>query len=60
MEDSIAGLQSLTAARIASVMVPDLLPYGDAAAPYVQYKLNDLTQLCGLIDRLNLSARARA
>ena len=41
-------------------MVPDLLPYGDAAAPYVQYKLNDLTQLCGLIDRLNLSARARA
>lgn len=60
VEDSIAGLQSLTAARIASVMVPDLLPYGDAAAPYVQYKLNDLTQLCGLIDRLNLSARARA
>lgn len=60
VEDSRAGLQSLTAAHVASVMVPDLLPYGDAVAPYVQYKINDLGQLCGLIDRLNLSARARA
>lgn len=60
VEDSRAGLQSLTAARVPSVMVPDLLPYGKDLAPFVQYRLDDLTQLCGLIDRLNLEGRHRA
>lgn len=59
VEDSRNGLRSLTAAGCVSVMIPDLLPYDASLAGYVTYRLEDLTQLCGLADRLRLGARAR-
>ncbi len=59
VEDSRNGLRSLTAAGCPSVMIPDLLPYDESFAGIVTYRLNDLTQLCPLIDRLNLGARTR-
>jgi len=60
VEDSRAGLRSLTDAGCVSVMVPDLLPYDDSLAGTVNHRLDSLHQLCGLIDRLNLSARVKA
>ena len=60
VEDSFNGLKSLAAAGCVSVMIPDLLPYGERVAPYVKYKLEHLGQLCGLIDRLNLGGRNKA
>ena len=60
VEDSLNGLKSLTAAGCVSVMIPDLLPYGDRVAPYVKYKLDHLGQLCGLIDRINRGGRIKA
>lgn len=59
VEDSRNGLRSLTAAGIPSVMIPDLLPYDESFAGIVNHRLEDLSQLCGLIDRLNLDARVR-
>ena len=60
VEDSRAGLRSLRAAGVISVMVPDLLPYGPDAGPFVDYCLPDLSCLCPLIDRINLNAPLRA
>lgn len=59
VEDSLNGLKSLTAAHCPSVMIPDMIPYGEAFEGLVTYRLADLTQLCSLVDRLNLGARAR-
>lgn len=53
MEDSRNGLLSLRAAGCHSVMIPDMLPYSETLAPYVDSLLSDLTELCPLIDRLN-------
>ena len=53
VEDSRNGLLSLRAAGCHSVMIPDMLPYSEALAPYVDSLLSDLTELCPLIDRLN-------
>ena len=44
---------SLRAAGCRSVMIPDMLPYSAELAPYVDFVLNDLTELCPLLDRLN-------
>lgn len=60
VEDSRNGLRSLTAAGCVSVMIPDLLPFDDSLAPYVRHRLTHLGQLCALVDRLNLEARARS
>lgn len=53
VEDSRNGLLSLRAAGCHSVMIPDMLPYSETLAPYVDSLLSDLTELCPLIDRLN-------
>lgn len=53
VEDSRNGLRSLRAAGCYSVMIPDMLPYEESLAPFVDARLKDLTELCGLIDRLN-------
>ena len=53
VEDSLNGVKSLRAAGCHSVMIPDLLPFSQAFAPYVDTVLHDLTALCPLIDRLN-------
>lgn len=59
VEDSPNGLKSLTAAGVASVMIPDLVPCDERVSGLVTYRLDDLTQLCALVDRLNIGARAR-
>lgn len=59
VEDSLNGLRSLKAAGCVSVMIPDLLPCDERVAGLVSHRLDDLTQLCGLIDRLNLGAKVR-
>ncbi len=59
VEASENGLRSLTAAGVVSVMLPDLLPYGERFQGLVRYRLDDLSQLCPLIDRLNAGARPR-
>lgn len=59
VEDSLAGLQSLTAAGCVRVMIPDLLPRDKRFAGLVDYELPDLTRLPALIDRLRLGARVR-
>jgi len=60
VEDSLKGLQELTAAGCVRVMIPDLLPCEGEAAQLVDYRLDHLGQLCGLIDRRNLHAVIRA
>lgn len=59
VEDSIAGLQSLSAAGCVRVMIPDLLPCDRRVAGLVDHQLQSLDQLPALIDRLNLSARVK-
>lgn len=59
VEDSLAGLQSLTAAGCVRVMIPDLLPRDERFAGLVDYELTDLSRLPALIDRLRLGARVR-
>ena len=59
VEDSQAGLQSLTAAGCTRVMIPDLLPYDERFHGLADHVLNDLSQLPRLIDRLNLGAKIK-
>ncbi len=60
VEDSLAGLRSLTAAGCVRVMIPDLLPCDERFAGLVDERLPDLSRLPALIDRLNLGARLKA
>ena len=53
VEDSVAGLQSQTAAGCARVLVPDLLPCDERFEGLYDYCLTTLHELCPLIDRLN-------
>lgn len=53
VEDSRAGLMSLTAAGCTRVMIPDLLPCDSRFDGLWDHCLGDLSQLCPLIDRLN-------
>jgi len=53
VEDSHNGLKAITAAGIRSVFVPDLLPYQDHMAGTVSYEIENLGQLCALIDRIH-------
>ena len=50
VEDSRNGLMSLTAARIRSVMIPDLLPYDESFAEAVTWVIPSLGELCALVD----------
>lgn len=57
VEDSVAGLQSQTAAGVAArVLVPDLLPCDSRYDGIWDYCLTTLHELCALIDRLNENA----
>lgn len=60
VEDSLKGLQALTAAGCVRVMIPDLLPCDERMTGLVDYRLDHLGQLSGLIDRLNLQGRLKA
>ena len=42
VEDSFNGIRSVRAAGMVSVMIPDLLPYGEKLAPYVDRHFDDL------------------
>ncbi len=53
VEDSRNGLRSLRAAGVLSVMIPDLIPFSEELAPYVDYRLPSLHELCGLVDEVN-------
>ena len=54
VEDSLNGLKSLTAANVESVMVPDILHYGEKFAPYTKHCISSLNELCHLVDALML------
>ena len=56
VEDSFFGVQSIRASGARCVMIPDLLPFDERFAPYVDDCLPDLFALCPLIDRLNAKA----
>ena len=53
VEDSLNGVKAIRGSGAYSVLVPDLLPYSQAFAPYVDTTLGTLRELCPLIDRLN-------
>jgi HAD superfamily hydrolase (TIGR01509 family) len=53
VEDSFSGVQAVRASGARSVMIPDMLPYGERFRPYVDDCLSGLGALCPLIDRLN-------
>jgi HAD superfamily hydrolase (TIGR01509 family) len=53
VEDSFYGVQAVRASGAHSVMIPDLLPFGERFSPYVDHCLANLSALCPLIDRLN-------
>lgn len=45
VEDSLNGVKAIRSAGMLSVMVPDLLPYGETFAPYVDICLDSLKEL---------------
>ena len=45
VEDSVNGVKAIRAAGMTSVMVPDMKPYTEELAPYVDLLLEDLDQL---------------
>lgn len=44
VEDSVNGVKAIRAAGMTSVMVPDVFPYTDDLAPYVDHCLNSLCE----------------
>ncbi len=54
VEDSLNGLKSLTNAHVTSIMIPDLLPSSEVTAPYTNHLLSSISELCRLIDTLQL------
>lgn len=53
VEDSPSGLRAIRQSGAASVMVPDLMPFTDALAPYTDHVLESLRELPALIDQIN-------
>lgn len=53
LEDSYNGIRSGRASGATVVMIPDLKPYTDECAPFVDYVRSDLTEVIGLIRQIN-------
>lgn len=53
VEDSYYGVQSIRASGARCVMIPDMLPYDERFAPFVDHTLPNLETLCPLVDSLN-------
>ena len=51
VEDSFNGVRAVRAAGMTSVMIPDVLPFSEAFAPYVDHVLPDLLALQAMIDK---------
>ncbi len=49
VEDSVNGVKAVRAAGMRCVMIPDLLPFTDDLAPYVDHLLTSLNQLEGVL-----------
>lgn len=49
VEDSVNGVKAVRAAGMRCVMIPDLLPFTDDLAPYVDHLLTGLNQLEGVL-----------
>lgn len=45
VEDSLNGVKAVRASGMVSVMVPDIIPFSDCHAPFVDIVLADLTEL---------------
>ncbi|MEA4999374.1 MAG: HAD family phosphatase [Candidatus Limiplasma sp.] len=58
VEDSFFGVQAIRAAGACCVMIPDMLPYDERFAPYVDHRLHSLHDLCPLVDALNAAEPA--
>ena len=56
VEDSRAGVESVHRSGAYCVMIPDLLPFGEDFAPWVDRVLPSLTELPGLIREINEEA----
>ena len=50
LEDSVHGVQAGRAAGMTVVMVPDMIPYSEGLAPYVDHVLPDLSAVIPLLD----------
>ena len=53
VEDSLAGIQSISAAGCVRVMIPDLLPCDGRFEGLTDYCLESLEDLCPLVDEIN-------
>lgn len=53
LEDSLNGIKAGRAGGMRVGMVPDLLPYSEACAPYCDDVFADLSQVIPLLERLN-------
>ena len=50
LEDSLKGMQAGKAAGMTVCMIPDLIPYQEAYAPYCDHVFQDLSEVCSLLE----------
>lgn len=50
IEDSLNGVKAAKTAGMCSVFVPDLIPYSDTVAPYVDYHFTNIFQVTQLLE----------
>ena len=51
VEDSVNGVKAVRAAGMRCAMIPDVLPYTQGLAPYVDMLLSDLSEVEAIIDK---------